>query len=57
MEKIIYAFGLAFRGVTDMWDNIANFMILGFNQIPLENILHEDDDVEYFEDSQDDPDP
>lgn len=49
MEKITYALGLAFRGITDMWENIANFMLLGFNQIPLENILHEDDDMEYFE--------
>ena len=49
MEKITYAIGLAFRGITDMWDAVANFMLLGFNQVPLENILHDDDDVEYFE--------
>lgn len=43
MEKFMYAVGLGAKGLLEYWDNFANWLLLGFNQVPLETIFTDDD--------------
>lgn len=38
MSRFIYGLGLAFRGLMDIWDETANMLLLGYNNVPLEDL-------------------
>lgn len=40
MMKLLYGIGMSFKGLAEMWDDIANYILLGFNEVDPKEIFY-----------------
>ena len=48
MEKLLYGLGFMFKGVNDVWDGVANWILLGFNEVDPKEIFVQDGEYEIY---------